>query len=424
MPERHPSAPSSSRALITPLGGTVAAPCQAILAVGADHVAFLASPQTRGSVPDVERELGRALPWKRIILTPDPQDLNVTYRTVAADLPGILAEWGLDWAEVTVDLTGGTKVMVAALVLATIHRARRYVYVGGEERDRQGTGVVIAGRERPVQSLNPWEELGSDRLRRIGWAFNRLQFAAAAALAEETAAVVAQDRRAYLAALARMIEGFAAWDRFDYRAAQPRLERSLDTLALEWGHRGPHDLTAAVRRCLTVVTELAQTPRPEAPTEALLRDLLSNARRRGEERRFDDAVARLYRYIEGVAQRALWEAHGIRTSRVAIAELPDGAAWRTLRGQAEAEGQPAVELGLRRAYELLAARGHALGAVASRLGPEGDLGHLLVARNQSLLAHGVAPVSHRTWEALFEASLGLMGWTRAELIAFPKLPED
>jgi CRISPR-associated protein (TIGR02710 family) len=424
VPERDRHALPSPRVLVTPLGGTVAAPCRAIQEVGADRVAFLVSAQTRGLVDDVERELGRALPWKRLVLTPDPQDLSATYRAVAAELPRVLAEWGVDWGDVAVDLTGGTKVMVAALVLATIHRATRYVYVGGDERDREGAGVVIAGRERPIQSMNPWEELGNERLRRIGWAFNRLQFAAAAALADDTAARVAQDRRAYFGALARMIEGFAAWDRFDYQEARPKIERSLDTLALEWGHRGLAELTEKVRRCLVVVTDLAQAARPEAPTERLLRDLLSNAHRRGQERRYDDAVARLYRFIEGVAQCALWEEYGIRTSKVPVEEFPEGEPWERLRSQARADRQPHVEIGLLRAYELLERRGHALGALVSRLQRRGDFAGLLAARNQSLLAHGVVPVGRRTWESLFDASLGLVGWTRSNLTAFPRLPED
>lgn len=420
MPERSDSPPV---ALIVPVGGTLAAPLRAIQAVAPQWVAFLASRETVAQIEQVEAALGRPLPWKRVILTPDPQDLAATYREIDAKLRGILNEWGVGWEHVVVDLTGGTKVMAAALVLATIHGASRYVYVGGGERDRGGTGVVVDGTERAIQVVNPWEELGTEYHRRIAWAFNRLQFAAAAALARQAAARVVRERRAYFDALGRLIEGFAAWDRFAYREARTRLERALDTLALEWGNApGRRHLTSAVEACLQTLEGLVAAERREAPSEALLRDLLANAVRRGEvECRFDDAVARLYRFLEGLAQRALWEEFGLTTSAVPVEALPADDRWKPVREQAELG---VLQLGLRRAYELLRARGHRLGAFAEALDTDRRVAGLLGARNHSLLAHGSRPVSADTFTALLDLCLALAGWTRGELTAFPTLPEE
>lgn len=420
MPERAGARPP---ALIVPVGGTLAAPLRAIQEVQPRWVAFLASRETVAQIEQVEAALGQPLPWKRVILTPDPQDLAATYREIDAKLRGILDEWGVGWEDVVVDLTGGTKVMAAALVLATIHGASRYIYVGGGERDRGGTGVVVAGTERAIQVVNPWEELGTEYHRRIAWAFNRLQFAAAAALARQAAGRVVRERRAYFEALERLIEGFAAWDRFAYREAQRRLARVLDTLALAWavapGHR---HLAPAVEACLRTLEGLVAADRREAPSEALLRDLLANAVRRGEvERRFDDGVARLYRFLEGLAQRALWEEFGLATGAVPVDVLPADDRWQPVRAQAE---RGVAQLGLRRAYELLRARGHRLGAFAVALDTDRRVAGLLAARNDSLLAHGSRPVGEETFTALLQLCLELAGWTRGELTAFPTLPEE
>lgn len=417
-----PDRPGRPAALVVPVGGTLEAPLRAIQEVSPRWVAFLASRETRAQIEQIEARLGRPLEWKRVILTPDPQDLGATYREVETKLRDIVAEWGLDWADVVVDLTGGTKVMAAALVLGTIHRVSRYLYVGGGERDRGGMGMVVTGTERPIQTVNPWEELGSEHHRRIAWAFNRLQFAAAAELAEETAGRVARERRAYFGALARLIHGFAAWDRFDYREARARLERALDMLALEWSRTPGHaHLTPQVEACVRTLASLADGLGAEAPSEALLRDLLANAVRRGEvERRFDDAVARLYRFLEGLAQRALWEEFGIRTGAVPVSALPPDAAWDALRAQVD---RGVGQLGLRWSYELLRAKGHRLGSFAEAMATESRIAGLLGARNQSLLAHGTRAVGEREFAGLLDVCLELAGWRRDELTVFPKLPE-
>lgn len=417
-----PDRPARAVALVVPVGGTLEAPLRAIQEVAPRWVAFLVSSETRVQIEQIEARLGRPLQWKRVILTPDPQDLGATYREVETKLRDIVAEWGLDWQDVVVDVTGGTKVMVAALVLGTIHRVSRYLYVGGGERDRGGTGVVVTGTERPVQAVNPWEELGSEHHRRIAWAFNRLQFAAAAELAEETAHRVARERRAYFEALARLTHGFAAWDRFAYREAHTRLDRVLDTLALEWSHTPGHThLTSEVEACLRTLAGLISAAAAQAPSEALLRDLLANAVRRGAvERRFDDGVARLYRFLEGAAQRALWEEFGLRTGAVPVEALPEGPAWDEVRAQAE---RRVVQLGLRRAYELLRAKGHRLGSFAEALATDSRVAGLIAARNHSLLAHGTRPVGEDEFTRLLNVCLELMGWRQDELTAFPRLPE-
>ncbi|MBI2528931.1 MAG: TIGR02710 family CRISPR-associated protein [Candidatus Rokubacteria bacterium] len=425
-PEQATTGAGAARALVVPVGGTPGAPLRAIQEVAPRWVAFVASRDTVTNIGEIERLLGRQLSWKRVITTPDPQDLNATYRQIAMELPRVLAEWGVSWPQVTVDLTGGTKVMTAALMLATIHRAQRYLYVGGEERDRGGTGVVVAGRERPVQAINPWEQLATDSLRQFAWAFNRLQFAGAIATARQAAERAGIERRAYLRALATLAEGFAAWDRFDYKRAQGLVGRCVAALAQEWAHAETHrPLIAQLERCKRAIDDLLATARQEAPSRLLLQDLLANAIRRGEvEQRYDDAVARLYRFVEGLAQQALWDDCHVSTGAVPMEALPEIGEFGDLRRQAAAAGRRTVAIPLQRAYELLQANGHALGAALSRVQRDGRLGKCLVARNRSLLAHGTEPVGKETFERLRDECLELGGWSRGGLITFPALPED
>ena len=51
----------------------------------------------------------------------------------------------------------------------------------------------------------------------------------------------------------------------------------------------------------------------------MLASIINNSKRRGKENKFDDAVARLYRSFELIAQIRLLEKYNIDTNRVDIA---------------------------------------------------------------------------------------------------------
>ncbi|HLA78517.1 MAG TPA: hypothetical protein VJU18_13135 [Vicinamibacteria bacterium] len=115
----EPEAAASPTALVVPVGGTPEAPLAAIREVKPHFVAYVVSAQTRPIVDQIEAQLGTPVPKAREILLSDPQDLTATFREIQAKLPSILREWNLGWDALCVNLTGGTKVMTAALALAT-----------------------------------------------------------------------------------------------------------------------------------------------------------------------------------------------------------------------------------------------------------------------------------------------------------------
>lgn len=423
--------PPTGQVLIVPVGGSPEPVRKAVETSGARFVVFVVSPQTAGTVENILASASaRPSAWSRIV-TPDPQRLDVTFRALVGRLPQILDEWGRSWTDTIVDLTGGTKVMTAALALATIHHAPRYLYIGGE--DRRDTGTVRTGTEIPIQAVNPWDDLAYAALRDIARAFNGLRFAEARERCRHARERVS-DRtlKAYLHALGKIIEGFAAWDRFEYRAAAGHVtQATVDDLCLFWDGKPQYDACRAqLEACRDRLEELraqvtADGPGGDVPSRALLLDLLANAWRRGElEQRYDDAVARLYRCVEGVAQLALWQAHGIKTGKVPVDRLPPGDPFDVEVSRAREAGESSVKLGLEKSFQLLAALGGPLADVAARLGRDGDVGKLLQSRNLSLLAHGAHPVAAQTFAALFEACLGLLEVRREDLIRFPVLPES
>ena len=139
-----------------------------------------------------------------------------------------------------------------------------------------------------------------------------------------------------------------------------------------------------------------------------LADLANNAERRTREGKFDDAVGRLYRLTEMLAQYELRMQHKMDTGDVPLkrfSELPDLAS--KLEKRRANDGK--IKVGLQDAYEMLAALGSELGR---QFREAGKLSKLLAARNQSILAHGHVPIERQQAIDMLVAvkDLALGGW--------------
>ncbi len=321
-------------------------------------------------------------------------------------------------ARIIADFTGGTKAMSAALALVAARWPCHFSYVGGFERTKDGMGVVVPGREHIVQSLNPADTLALLTLDIVRALLHRHAFAAAGAVLQDALHRVTDlARKAELGVVLLLGQALADWDRFQFQAA---LNKLCDL------PKHAHNLEAALGHA-TAQTLLAQCARLRAHLEAILKDkaagssppvsralvldLLANARRRLDEHRWDDAVARLYRAIEATAQLHL-NAHGIPdTDRVPLNQVPE-----PLRSEwAPRNENGHLKLGLQDAWRLLQALNAAAAAVFFNSGLNDREKSPLTARNQSILAHGFAPVAEKTARDLLKTALQLLGATEADL---------
>jgi CRISPR-associated protein (TIGR02710 family) len=282
-------------------------------------------------------------------------------------------------------------------------------------------GIVETGSERIVHAANPWEALGYQAVDEFITLFDQRAFAAAMEVARRARErVTAPDRKRALSALENLAAAFDAWDRFDHARAKQRLAEV---------RKGANDLQAAVGvdradRILRFTERhgehLERLVSPtSSPTEEHVRDLLANAKRRQEEGRIDDAVARLYRAIEAIAQGALAGRHGIpSTERVPVDRLPEPIRSRLEVGPKD---DGTIRLGLQDAYALLAALGDQVGTnfTSSELcDPQRSP---LTARNRSILAHGFERVPDAVFDRLWSGALALAETKAEDLPTFPEL---
>jgi len=340
-------------------------------------------------------------------------------------LDGRVAAWqcGHSGAEVIADITGGTKAMSAALALAAGRWPCRISYVGGNERTKDGVGIVVSGKEQILHAQNPADALGLLALDTSIELLRTHAFAAAhATLQQALRRVTDPARKAELSAAANLAEALADWDRFQHKEALNKL-RDLA--------KHTHNLEAALgpslAQAILVTTSKLQThlqailvARSDQPSRALILDLLANARRRLDEHRWDDATARLYRAIEATAQFHLANAGVSDTARVPLEKIPEPL-YSKVASHAK---NGSVKLGLQEAWILLkslsAADAHPF--FAAGLDTKEDPNESkspLIARNLSILAHGFAPVGDAVPNRLFTDALSLVPANEADLPSVP-----
>lgn len=332
------------------------------------------------------------------------------YRThVCADednVESLFIEWNRRWddwldhrpaSQVIVDFTSGTKPMSAAAALLAVARGAAAVsYVTGERDD---TGRVT--RSTGVATIAPNLVTAHRQLHLAVEHFHTGSYAAARDIAAGYLKIE-NLKDDHLREVARSIHYIAAacdaWDRFDYRAAYAAMHDSRGY----WNDWPWVDSREQLTANAAIIKEAKKACGSQAFSPPLAADLFGNAQRCMDRQAWDDAVARLYRACELLAQIVLLREHGLKTGDIHTGKLPQELR-ETYEHKRGHDGK--IKLGLQESYCLLKKLGRALGReFISRYGEHpkwGDLHNRLEKRNQSLLAHGVAPIAKDDAEALF-----------------------
>lgn len=356
-----------------------------------------------------------------LFLISDPQD----YTALVGELRQIddkVASFRRDYhdSQVIVDFTGGTKAMSAAMAL-TASRWQGCVisYVGGNERTKDGVGVVVDGQEQISHAHNPWAALGYLVEEQIRPLFNNGSYAAASRLLTPARDAADSPRKEEIQAIVLLCDFFEAWDTFQHRNALkkiPLVNKNWNNFVL--GSEVKRKLGEWFDKHQSTLKQLCTDDAPEN-REALAIDLIANAGRRIRQGACDDAVARLYRAVEALAQARLC-GHGFsNTDAVPLEKIPEAlqSEWR----DRARDGNGCIKLGLQDGYKLLSALGDGLVETFADLKLNDPVKSPLVLRNASILAHGYQPVSSEAAGKLFQAVLQLAGIKEEELLIFPAI---
>lgn len=340
----------------TILAVTVGGSCQPVITAITDyqpqHVVFIASEGPRGSRLTVdgagkpctgrEREDSKpsivaqtSLEGAQFKIHPivDPDSLQACYAVARQALAEAMQLFPN--CRYVADYTGGTKTMSVALAMAALESNWELSLVKGARTDliKVVDGTEVAGL------VNSWEVRARQRMEEARRLFDDHFYSAAETLASSIlqAGAVSAELQTKLREWVGLARGFDAWDRFDHG-------RALQILTPYQSRVVPNFI---------FLRQVVGNDRRNTGYEPVF-DLVRNSERRAHQKRYDDAVARLYRASEMLAQiRLRQRTPSLDASNLSLEVLPEHlrSTYEHLRDSSDGT----IKLGLRQNYELLAA---------------------------------------------------------------------
>ncbi len=408
--------------LIITVGGSCAPIVKAVTEDIYDKIYFVCSTGKRGSEQTIDgpgkpcngkqaeepiaiqASLDPGVYEKILLREEEIDDLAACYSRLQNDLARQISGEFLE-AHVVANYTGGTKTMSAALVALALAHGWELQLNHGPRSDL----VKVRFGDVPVfQSADP---LIADRYAILASkALKNWDYSTAAAISE---AFLRQCRHApFLKStwtrFRALCLGFASWDAFFY-------EEALDKLSQHGRYVG---------KWLGTLRTLANKDAGDH-AYVIVVDLLRNAQRRADQKRFDDAVSRLYRATELLAQARLQERYGFKSGKIDIGALLQSVSDEFhAEYEQRADDSGVVKLGLHDTYKLLARLNDSLGRLF--LEQEKRILDVLRVRNFSFLAHGLEPIDTSKYKKVFNVLAGFISQgldvACSELKSFEQLP--
>ncbi len=410
---------ADNEVMIMSLGGSTMPLIESIRQNKPGKIIFLASHQ---SVP-LSGEILRACdpkPEHFFEITDDPNLMFKCYQAARRCMDR-LKQLGVPADRVVVDYTGGTKVMTAALVLATVGESFRFNYVGGGIRTKDGLGLVLNGHEKMYVEMNPWSVFAEEERRQIVTLFNSRRYSAVMKIVNMCHREVPGEIRDFFCFIQPLAEGLLLWEQFQHQGAFRRIGEGMELLSehLKRHPRNSLDIfREGIRSCQGFLERLlASTDNMRKKDHILVTDLLNNARRRMMDCRFDDAAARIYRALELYGQILFEEFTGCENNRVKREIVPESIREDFIR-KYEEPGRSLMKLPLTATFEFLEAAGHEAGnRFFQRID---EIKKIQFNRNDSILAHGIRPIRETAIQSVWQVVIDFVGFD--EVLDFPALP--
>lgn len=347
--------------------------CYSITSNNPDYILFVVTSESKEkTLPLIKANLSDYDKPVEEYLINNPDNLVKLY----SEFCNLISDLKKQFKIVAVDFTSGTKAMSSALTLAgCMLEVNQLCYITGSKKD----GITISGQEEAL-ILTPLKITADRKYAEAVRLFNRYQYAAVLLIIEEVESMTPSDEvLGKFRELKSCARAYSAWDKFDHQAAMQCLAEVSSP-----------DFNENKR----FLNELAKNPDKEP---RYIADLINNAKRRAEEGKYDDAVARLYRTIELLSQYSL-KSYGINdTSKVPVKQIPECLIKKYQLGQKE-EVKVALDLG----WNILAEKGDPAGI---KYVNDNSIKDSLGKRNKSILAHGLTPLSQEDFSKFVEPVL-------------------
>ncbi|GIU84521.1 MAG: hypothetical protein KatS3mg008_1296 [Acidimicrobiales bacterium] len=428
------------RVLLLTVGGSPEPLKTAIESLNPKRCIFVHTSESEEKALQVVEETGVQA---ELVYLDDPDDPAEVYDRIFRRLLAEVREGH----QVHVDYTGGTKTMSAAALMAASDLDIEVHVTTGERKDATQINSGESTRKIDKSGVIHHRFLALHLPPLVeSYLYGPLERSVRHLGAEHPA----PDREVF-DVLVALVSGFAAWDRFDHDRAVNMFRSHKKMLGARWSFlcnaRQERRWLESRQSASPVQTkeheseeqaedsdecsEVVSSQRPPRQVGWLVADLLRNAKRKAKAGLFDDAVGRMYRALELMAQLLLAARHDIDTGKVDLFELArrgDSVDQEILREMiASNKGQTTAKVGLLDSWRLLAALGDEEGRAF--LERENEMRTALEKRNLSLFAHGFTPIDKTGWKVVkktiggfLEEILAAQGLTDDLWPQFPKKP--
>ncbi len=233
--------------------------------------------------------------WVEILTINDVNNWDEAYRVAQQGLE-IALNSSPNRTKLIVELTFGTKIMSAGLVLALVGYGARWSYVT-VKRDTKGRFLDTTMRVNTFET-DPTHSIES--LRSFYQSWNNWQFEDADMNLDRVLEhKLSETEKEFYSKLKRVVKGLSSWDCFRYDEALEVLKGVLPT-ALKLSDDLADDQAYNVLRSLgnEFIPQLEALVTGQGKSNLnLLQDILANAQRRADVQRYDDAIIR---YVQAV----------------------------------------------------------------------------------------------------------------------------
>lgn len=406
--------------MIMSLGGSPEPLKKSITLYNPEKIVFLASHDSVSLAGDVLTVCSKK-PKAVYEITENPNSMFESYKAARRCVDRVVRD-GVPLCDVVVDYTGGTKVMTASLILATIGGPFRFNYVGGDMRAKDGLGVVIDGHERIYSEMNPWSVFAEEERRQIIVLFNQRRYGSVVEIIDRCREKdLPEEIVLYFNFVSFFAEAFMYWEQFNHSVARKKMGLGFSALDLFLKRYPDPDMEALECQLKEADSHLGEiidlTGNMKILHPILVEDILDNARRRMDDKAFDDAAARIYRALELYGQILFSEATGSENSAVNPEIVPEAIREKFMRKYFDAE-TGFLKLPLNATFEFLRNIGHEAGV--RFFNNIKEIEKIQTNRNYSILAHGITPVTEHGVKVIWDTVSRFVECESS--FDFPKLP--
>lgn len=343
-----------------------------------DYVVLFGSEKSKSTIKSLKRQyhekFNEEFDYYEFVQDDNINDFNSYYETIRSKVLELQNEYAIK-----INYTPGTKTMSISAAIASLVFRKKLRLIDGHRGDEP---TVQPGTERHVD-FGLYVVYDEVLIRRIKQAFNYNQYHLGKLLIDELTGENENKNNYHT-----LFDIYSNWDNINFEKAQSYFKDGFNSkfpeLSKQLGlnKKALHFINPIEKKEGTVI-------RDKNYEYYILASLINNAERRFDEKKYDDAIARLYRSLEYIGQIRLKE-YGIdNTENVEVSKLEElNTSQKFLDDLKEkVNDEETFKSGLDQNFQILNALGDDLGKYFDQ--NQKKIRGLLRSRNYSILAHGL-----------------------------------